>query len=582
MNKIVRLLGLGVTLFVFASCNRATEESSVVSIQLPTYSSNVSSLTCTKCLKAIFVNVDGKDIKKIVYNQRHPESFKQAATQINSEIVIEVPVGNARRFQVMAVYLESGNIQVQYGITTVDLQSSEPPPIQLQLQPLGANSGEFRGGTIAGRFVAGFNAVTSEDFGPTGVVNISLVDSASGLEIQFEQGEIINGWFNFMASESFLMKYTLADGTVLFGGPVNLASFTLSDYIARLNRPHNYYVKKGASWTDPEHVTEYHDIIYGFFGPAALVSTKKVCFQGASLVDFTKLAQDSGGVTKLNYSTSISADITPSGGFNSITDPECPSTSVISDDRYKSDSINVNKYQLDGMGNDNAVSMSGAFTHVANTYGDVSKVFYNSAAELTVKALPGLMTSMFDGIKVYKKDNAANGGFDKMRCNTNSLAQEGFTEITGLNINYSTNTASVNLAGKIDSNDGIFICPTKASALKGIGGISIGAAQFANLTIAEVPAFSGISTRIITITNSGTSNATGLLVTVSGTDFDFNGGDYPGSSGTCETSLPAGDSCYLDISYSGASASMLTLTINYNVAGSTIGVSTKTVIGTPY
>ncbi|MEQ1722174.1 MAG: hypothetical protein ABL930_03300 [Pseudobdellovibrio sp.] len=589
MNNIVRLLGLGLFLLIFVSCDRAKEESSVVSIQLPTYSSNVSSLTCTKCLKAIFVNVDGQDIKKIVYSEKDPAGFQQAASEIKSEIVVEVPVGNARRFQVMAVYLESsGSIQVQYGVTTVDLQSSDPPPVQLQLQPLGVNSGQFRGGTIAGRYIAGFNSVLSEDYGPTGVVSISLVDPASGLEIQFEQGEIINGWFNFFASESFTMKYTLADGTVLFGGPVTLGSFTLSQNIAKLSRPNDYWVDRNGGWSSPEHVTEYHDIVYGFFGPAALVNTKKVCFQGEpSIFQFSKIAASSDGSSAITYSTSISsADVTPSGGLNSFANSsDCTTANVLSADRYESGAIYVNKNQLDGIGNDNAVSLSGAFTHRANASGDISKASFNSSADLTVKALPGLLsnlsTSMFDGIKVYKKDNAPNGGYDNLRCNPGSLGIEGFVEITGLTVSVATDTASVNLAGNIDSNDGIFICPTKTSALRGFGGIGLGAVNFAKLSIATVPAFSGVSTRIITITNSGTSNASGLGGTVSGANFTFNGGSYPGSSGTCGTSLTAGSSCTVDIAYSAGSTLTLTLTMSYNVVGSTVGFVTKTVSGTP-
>ena len=53
-----------------------------------------------------------------------------------------------------------------------------------------------------------------------------------------------------------------------------------------------------------------------------------------------------------------------------------------------------------------------------------------------------------------------------------------------------------------------------------------------------------------TVTNVGDGQATGMAGSVSGGDFSFAGGSYPGNAGSCGDSLDAGQECTLDVMFS--------------------------------
>lgn len=588
MNIIVRLLLLAVFSLTFFSCQRATEGSSTVSLNLSGNSSahsSMSAFACTKCLKAVFVNVDSSDLKTIVFNQKHDE-FKEAGTEISPEVVLEVPSGSKRRFQVMALYLENGKHYIQYGTTTTDLLTVEPPPITLAL----TNLGEFKGGQITGRYINEYNAVTNKDIGPTGIVNVSIVHSASGAELQFDKTEIVKGWFSFFASENFLMKYVMADGTVLFGGPVSLTTFTTSNNISRLFRSTNYFVQKGGSWgPSAEHETDYSDIVYGYFGPAALVSGKKVCYEGVNTpLDFVKLATSDSGSVKLNYSTQSAASVYPVGGLNSFANSsDCSVSDVMNSNRYTADKIFVSKAQLDGNGNDTARGIEGAFTFVSTSVsGDISKSTINGSSQITMKTVPDVMGNgvldLFDSVRVFKKTGATNGGMDNVRCNMISINAAGLVEVLGLTKNTSTDSITFSTAGAITTADGLFICPVRNSNLLGIGGIYLGSAGYGSLNATSSIPFSGPSSGTATITNIGNMSVS-ITAAVSSTNSTFNylGGSFPGTAGTCTNIIDAGSSCTIKISYTGSVTDTGHLILTYQTGGSSTSSSDTTLSGTP-
>lgn len=588
MKIIRRLLYLSLIFFVFSSCERATEGSSTVSLNLgggqTALHSNVSSFACTKCLKAVFVNVDADDIKTIVFNQKN-DDFKQAGTEISPEVVLEVPSGSKRRFQVMALYLENNKLYIHYGSVTLDLFTVEPPPVTLSLP----NLGEFKGGHIVGRYITDFNAVTSKDNGPTGIVNVSIVHAASGAELQFEKAEIVKGWFNFFASENFLMKYVMLDGTVLFGGPVNLASFTTANNISRLYRSTNYYRKSGGAWgANAEYEGEYNDIVYGYFGPAALVSTKKVCYQGESTaVNFFNLADTNSGTPPLTYSTQASADVSPVGGFNSISNgSECPLSEVLNNNRYTAEKIYVSKSQLDGNGNDHAKAIQGAFTYVSTSAsGDISKSTY-SAQVVALKAVPDVLGNgaldLFDSVRVFKKAVTSNMGFDYIRCTMESISSAGFTEALGLTKTTITDGVSFSTTGVITSGDGLFVCPVRNSNLLGVGGIYLGTVGYGFLSASTSLTFSGVSSQTATITNVGNISVSFTAAITSNTNtFSYLGGAYPGTGGTCTNILDPGNNCTIVVRYSAAAGDTGNLILSYQSNGSTAASTDTSLSGTP-
>lgn len=579
MSNAVRILGFLVLALGLANCTRSNPDSTSVALQLPTYS-KVNSLTCTMCLKRIIVNVDAADLSKIVYKQVHP-NFQDSTSELSSEVIIDVPAGLARKFQIIAVYRDTaGLIDIQYGTLTLDLLSVDPPPVNLVL----TNLGQLKGASIVGRYL------TAADAGPTGLVSVSLYHEASGMEVEFDKADMINGWFDFFASENFLMKYTMADGTLLFGNPVNLNSFTASNNVARLHMPNNYFRTNDGSWNagSIEHVTEYHDVLYGFFGASALVNSKKICFEGTSTPqNMSKMASTdvapASNLLTYYQSNTPAASIYASGGLNSWSNAvDCSSTDVTSADRHTANAIFVSKKQLDGNGNDNAKGLGGAFTFIStNASGDISRAAVNASGDISLKALPsvfgvvaGVNTAAatgFDGIRVFKNSvTPVNGGYDGFKCNLVSLALMGFSEIpaTLLNISIAGNIVKFNTGAQALVSDGLIVCPTQYGLLREIGGIYLRNMTNAFVTGTAPATFNtGTLLQSVTFTNSGNGATKITPAITAGTNNQFNyvGGTYPGLGGTCGTVMEAKSSCVVKIAYvpvAGTSSSLLNL--NYN------------------
>ncbi|HRK07707.1 MAG TPA: choice-of-anchor D domain-containing protein [Pseudobdellovibrionaceae bacterium] len=95
----------------------------------------------------------------------------------------------------------------------------------------------------------------------------------------------------------------------------------------------------------------------------------------------------------------------------------------------------------------------------------------------------------------------------------------------------------------------------------------------ANYTFADT-SVGAVSTHLVTVTNSGIAPATGINVLGLAAPFGFAGGSYPGSSGTCGTTLAAGSSCSLQIAFSPSTSGTQNDTLDFNYHD---GVQTQTV-----
>jgi len=91
----------------------------------------------------------------------------------------------------------------------------------------------------------------------------------------------------------------------------------------------------------------------------------------------------------------------------------------------------------------------------------------------------------------------------------------------------------------------------------------------------------GSSTHIFTVTNIGVFTASSISEIGLATPFNFTGGVFPGTSGTCTSSLTGGNSCNIDIEYSPTVTGLSsdTIVIDYNNGVST-QTSTRSVQGT--
>ncbi|MBY0314944.1 MAG: choice-of-anchor D domain-containing protein [Bdellovibrionales bacterium] len=74
-----------------------------------------------------------------------------------------------------------------------------------------------------------------------------------------------------------------------------------------------------------------------------------------------------------------------------------------------------------------------------------------------------------------------------------------------------------------------------------------------------------VSTRVITISNSGGSTLSGIVIKDLQTPFAFPGGDYPGTAGSCGATLKPNESCQMLLEFQPSEAGVFTnsLTLQY-------------------
>ena len=89
------------------------------------------------------------------------------------------------------------------------------------------------------------------------------------------------------------------------------------------------------------------------------------------------------------------------------------------------------------------------------------------------------------------------------------------------------------------------------------------------LTISDGPTYDygtrpvgGVTDYILTVSNTGGVAATSISEVGLGAPFTFTGGSFPGTNGTCATSLSASSSCDIEIRYSPVATGLLTDTID--------------------
>ncbi len=470
---LLALIGLG--------CERPISENSQVALQLPTYK-NETALTCTKCLKAIIVNVNSENFKTIVFNQKM-DKFSEAGLELTSEVVLDIPSGLARKIQILAIYLLSdSSTEVQYGSAVVDLLVAEPPPVTIALTSLGL----FKGGSIVGRYL------TLGDHGPTGNVIISMNHTASGMNMDIGFGEIIDGWFDLFASENFPMSYRFESGiaipefqSITLDNLMPIAEPAVVNYRARIHRPASYFTNRSSVWIP---VNESHDIVYGFFGGSAQVPNKKVCIEHHSAPSqFSNLASTNSGTPLLTFDESANslfpADIYGISGIDSVMDADCTLSNPAP--LFTKDVISIRKNQFDGNGNDTARAKGGVFSYVQDG-SSISKYYLTNSSGSGTKhvfsSLPGTFsgfTPKFNGIRLFKRASAVNGGFDGFKCNNLWLVAAGFDEVTVAPlVSIITGEVQFLLSPAASQTDGYILCPTKDSILDGAGGFYVGSLYF--------------------------------------------------------------------------------------------------------
>ncbi len=572
MILFLKRTGLFILMVISVACQRAADDKASMVISLPP-SEKLNSLTCTTCLKFLAVNISGEGISSVIYAKKEHGDFKELGTEITPEIELEVPVGKQRLFQLVAAYSNaSDQIEIKYGTATADLTSTTN-----QLSMTISSLGNFEGGHIAGRFLTG------PDVGPTGIVNISLIPVVGHRSFTLFKTHIINGWFDFFASKNFDVSYELEGGMPILSKiklnedflPASLGGNT---QIARIVRPDIYDRYNGTTW-EPQNEDDTDLVIGYFFAPGYADASKRICKHNSPYT-LTRLSFD-GGTNYLMYDPlGVTGDVRVYGG-----DSSCTGSSL--SQQYTQNVIVLKGEQFNGMGNDNAKSLEGAFSYFFA--GGQLKKYARAANTFTVRFLPNTLITIYDGAKVFTASSEPTDR-DNILCNPNSLGLNGFVEVP-LSASTSTgNVFSMTTTAAVNSGYGL-ICPSKSGELRGHGGMYLGnlatPGSPALLTISDGPthnygtvANGAVVTHAFTITNTGGSNAIGLGGTGIAAPFEFVGGSFPGTGGTCGAVLIPGGTCTVVVSFSPVAAitSNDTFIIGYN-DGVAAQTTTRDVMG---
>jgi len=531
-------------------------------------------MTCTTCLKAIVIKIEGPGFDKIVF-KKIDSDLKSSGSEITGDLMFDIPTGTARKFKLLAVYILNGQHILTYGEKMLDIPDTTPRTVQIDL----LNQGVLHGGSIVGRYVSGVN--NGIEYGPTGLVDIHLpYNNDPDLNLPILQSQIINGWFEFFASETLGVTYTVRDQNLTLFENVSLNSLTPSsgdNTHALVKRPTTYYRMQSGSWTQEN---EKHDILYGFFGPAPTVSSKVVCLQYASTLQLLSNMSTNGISADMTYShNNPAANIYGVGGTNSNSHASCNASNTAAS-RYETGRINVNFGQFDGQGNDTAKGFGSAFSYKYQT--NVQKLSF-TANTASLRPLPGLFNELdptnaiFDDVKLFTKANAAQGDYDEARCSNEWLTANGFTELASTTSVVTSTDISVTIpTNSVSATDGAIFCPTKSSQLKDLGAFYVGSLSYAYINIATPTSFSGPSSQAITLTNTGQLPTNFTVSISSASQFRYLGGSYPGTTGTCGTSLNPGANCTVKIEYIGGASESATLNVQFGGQTNSQGLS-----GTP-
>jgi hypothetical protein len=312
------LLSLLLSLILTSACTRR-EESKQVSIRIAVphrISKNLKpngALTVSSAdLAHLIINVSGQGIPSpITFTwDSHPPCGTCTAPAPPSSFPVAAPKGSGRIVQVLAVYqTEAGTGSFYYGDATKDI-INEQESVEISIAEIGGGL-SLASGVVAGRML------DQSGVGPTGRVAVKYEPSGKPAMV-LEYTEIFAGWFSFFGLKEIPLRYELADGTMLFGGPMALNTIAASAQVLKVTIPQNFrheqYTMDGPVNFRLE---QGEELFLGYFGPGG--ASKKVCYNGGTAYTFTRRSLASATPFDfLVFPGTGTNNLTPAGGDSAL------------------------------------------------------------------------------------------------------------------------------------------------------------------------------------------------------------------------------------------------------------------------
>jgi hypothetical protein len=423
-------------------CTRKVETSKLsLSVPKQMTSHKVGALTVAMDVQHLIINVSGPGMTTIFYVWDSHRCAENSVTCAPPDPIVipEVPNGNGRLVQVLEIFGQDGENDGEffYGDTPTPFTVNGATAVNIEILPFGTST-DMAGGSIAGRYYGAGGVF------PTGVITTKFLPPGGRPPMIVDKNEIFSGWFSTFILKNFPLLYEVEGFGPLFGGPVSADTITASSDIMKIDVPDTYRNWGGPEWEHDSTGT----LIIGKFGDA-----------GVTIPAMPEVCKNSDPHTyQYQFDSIMGSPLSFPSGFSFSSIPECSGA----DDFI--DFMTFHPDMHDRQGRESAAAIKGPFMAAASING-----FLNTPDSTTVdwEYLPGIDSSVIDGVKLFAKAMSGGGSHDEYRViggsgiNCPALPALGFQLLATVPV-----TASIATVNLSSISSGVLIaCPYKGATL---------------------------------------------------------------------------------------------------------------------
>lgn len=603
--------------FYLVSCTRTGKDNeSKISISIPqTMKSQKVGSLASSTLIHVSINISGNGLSSpIVFNWDGEKNGPAGAatTTAPTSFSFDLPKGPDRLFQILAVYSDSSSnsstMQFYYG-DQVKSMVAATEEVPINISSVGQSSAIISG-RVQGRYF------TSATEGPTGPVDIVYFPPGGKSPMIVDRSMILNGWFQFFGLIGAQFGYRLQDGSLLWGGPVDLSetSFPVSEKVLRATLPSHIQVEN-YSGTSTQRQQDPTVSIYGFFGAPAALTNKAICKTTSALTQLLKIGTstpltviDNNSADPSNLFDTSLGSLNLRGGVALGGSAPCDTQANIS--AHLLDSVLGFKPSLLEHGNDNSAGFRLPFLiPPSDTNGGGSfllpKIVDAGNISISGTLLPGVSNTL-DSFTVFKATNLGmNFNYRSSFAPCEALQGMGYNLVASTPVSNSNYSANLPLTDAEASSGAMFaLCPTKsgspvgpgfwvqASYLRNSGGCSScggdggggggsaapTAVGFQNLTAITINQCTNLNLGLFTNSGGPTSSSNSVTVnlsaTVSGTFYSQN--DFSCSGGAITSVVIPANLNWISVRFKSSATPETDIVLTPTDAASTLSSISKT------
>ena len=288
-NGIFKLFCIYFFAAFLIGCARPQNENTNSQIKLqfsgvPSKKLNSMSECSQLCLHHIVVNVSGAGFPSIDLSI-DPDKLE------SDQLVLDVPSGSNRLFQVIAVYFDSSTASMMfyYGDTVQSLTGGSRD-IVINVKSLNQTSSQQA--QITGRWL-GYD--TTPQY-PTGELRVMYRPPNGRPAMTIEKSSMVSGWFTAFSLQGLQFDYvvrTISGEKIILFENKSYEDLATSTSVLKLSLPIHY---KDSKLNQPLHV------VYGFYGSSNHTANNSICYNSTDSAVLDNYDANLDGSVKLNWS----------------------------------------------------------------------------------------------------------------------------------------------------------------------------------------------------------------------------------------------------------------------------------------